>query len=115
MAGLSPHDRNTAEIQMRNSNRHEPIKTVERRLEIEKALARYPHLSAETIRDVVSWFKREASAMEVASLASNPDIHDNYRAFRKAHVDRFTTAEKIVTTGIGAAVIAALGAAMTLG
>ena len=64
-----------------------------RRAEIERALARYPHLTAEGLAELTDYFERDASALDVGLIASNPAIADRYREFRATHVDeaRFAT------------------------
>jgi hypothetical protein len=83
------------------------IKSVRRRLEVGQALSRYPDLPSEQIQDLVHWFKREATAMEVATVANSLDAkdQDSYRQFRQAHIDRLTPVELAVTTLFGATVI----------
>lgn len=54
------------------------------------------------------WFKQEATALEVATIASNPAIHSNYRQFRETHLDRLTTREMVLTTGLGVILIVAV-------
>lgn len=54
---------------------------------VESLLARYPEISAEEVDDLKSWFNKEASAFEVASLASKERLYGRYTAFRAAHVD----------------------------
>ncbi|MGN6497234.1 MAG: hypothetical protein ACTHKM_12475 [Tsuneonella sp.] len=74
---------------------------------IETTLARYPHLDEAELRDLKYWFRREASALEVASLASKDAIADQYRAFRAQYVDNFDAGD--VLKGIaGASLIAAV-------
>ena len=59
-----------------------------RRACIERTLADYPHLDQDAVADVLRWFRKEASALDVALLATNQDIADKYRRFRADHVDR---------------------------
>lgn len=58
-----------------------------RRAEIERALARYPHLTPEGLAELTDYFERDASALDVGLIASNPAIADRYREFRATHVD----------------------------
>jgi hypothetical protein len=60
----------------------------QRRAEIERLLAKYPHLTSEAHRDLTDWFADEASSFDVAMLACNESIAEPYRAFRAAHIDR---------------------------
>jgi hypothetical protein len=56
-------------------------------------LARYPELDASELADLKHWYRKEASAYDVASMASRDDVRPGYRAFRAEHVDRFTGAD----------------------
>lgn len=63
-------------------------KTARRRLEVRRALARYPHLPSSTVDDLVHWFKQEATANEVAAMMRQLDSQDSFGEFRRAHIDR---------------------------
>jgi hypothetical protein len=80
-----------------------------RRACIERSLADYPHLTREDVADVLHWFRKEASALDVALLATNQDIAEKYRRFRADHVDRLSPGDivrAIVFVVITAAIIA---------
>jgi hypothetical protein len=68
----------------------------QRRAQAEEALARYPKLSPAELEDLLDWYKREASALDVALLASNERIHKPYRKFRHDHIERFNWKEMAV-------------------
>ncbi|MFA7601406.1 MAG: hypothetical protein WCY29_00235 [Novosphingobium sp.] len=79
-----------------------------RRAVIEAALAEYPDLTSETLADVIAWFRKEASAYDVAMVASNAAIAERYRRFRADHIDRLTI--KDLMKGVAfAAAIAVIG------
>jgi len=59
----------------------------ERRAHIEAALARYPHLSPEGLRELTDYFADEASSLDVGLIASNEAITAQYRRFRAEHID----------------------------
>jgi hypothetical protein len=61
-----------------------------RRMEMESVLAKYPNLSEESLASLIEWFRKEASALDVATMASNPDVADRYRSFRAEHIDPVT-------------------------
>jgi hypothetical protein len=61
-----------------------------RRGQIEVALADYPNLSEDSLAGLIRWFRKEASAFDVAMLASNEAIAEPYRRFRADHIDRMT-------------------------
>lgn len=54
---------------------------------VKQQLSRYPGLSSEEIDDLKVWFKSEASAFDVATLASAETLEVPYRAFRADHID----------------------------
>ena len=76
------------------------------RAQIEAALADYPHLSEERLAAVIRWYRRDASAFDVAMLASNEAIAEPYRRFRADHIDRLTGRD--VMKGLLAAAIVCL-------
>lgn len=61
-----------------------------RREQMEAALGEYPHLSEERLAALLGWFRKEASALDVATVASNPAIAASYRQFRAEHIDPIT-------------------------
>ncbi len=64
--------------------------SADRRAQIERTLAHYPDLSDAALGDLLAWFRHEATALDVAMVASNPDILAPYRQFRADHIDRLT-------------------------
>lgn len=67
----------------------------ERWAHIEALLADYPNIPARDNEDLMHWFDREASAYDVAMMASNDAIQDGYRKFRSDHVDPLGTRDFI--------------------
>lgn len=64
-----------------------------RRAHVEALLAAYPDVTPDEHGLLVHWFKREASSLDVALIASNPEIAPGYARFRGEHIDRFTLAD----------------------
>jgi len=60
-----------------------------RRAHIEAMLADYPDVSKEQLDELLAWFNREASSLDVGMVASNEAISRGYRLFRAEHIDRF--------------------------
>lgn len=54
---------------------------------VEGTLARYPDISGTELATLKSWFMREASALDVGTLASNERIAAQYARFRADHLD----------------------------
>jgi hypothetical protein len=53
-------------------------------------LARYPAIGEAELAELHRWYRKEASAFDVASMASREDVRPGYTAYRADHVDRFT-------------------------
>lgn len=53
-------------------------------------LAHYPSLSSEELFELRHWFGKTASSFDVAMLSMDEGIKQNYKAFRREHVDRIT-------------------------
>lgn len=63
---------------------------VDRFDQVETLLGRYPAISQDELNDLKHWFRKEASAFEVASLASKETITTGYTRFRQEHIDVFS-------------------------
>lgn len=59
-----------------------------RRAEIARLLKKYPDMDHDEQTTLIRWFKREATALDVAMLSSIDDLRPAYSAFRKDHLDR---------------------------
>ena len=77
-------------------------------------LARYPALDGNELAALKYWFGKQASAFEVASLASNPDIASKYAGFKADHIDRFELRDWIKIVAVVAVVLALIGAGIIL-
>jgi hypothetical protein len=77
----------------------------ERRARIEALVARYPELDPAELADLVHWYRREASAMDVALVASNEAVTERFGAFCRAHVSEFNWRDKAITALLGAGVV----------
>lgn len=71
---------------------------------IEAILLRYPDIDEAELADLKRWFGKEASAFEVASLASKDNVQRQYGEFRRTHIDRLTPMELV----LGALVVVVL-------
>jgi hypothetical protein len=78
----------------------------ERRSAAERAIARYPDMQPDEIAALVRYIRKEASAFDRASIASNPALQEPYRQFcRDHHFDRLRPVEMaLVVAGILAVV-----------
>ena len=82
------------------------LTAAERRAHIEAELARYPDLPEDQLREVLNWFRREASAYDEAMVASNEAIRPAYIRFRADHLDRFSAREIMMALGFAAGILA---------
>lgn len=75
-----------------------------RRREIELVIASYPSLNDEQLKEVLRYLKREASAMDQAMIASNPEITRQYRQLSRDHyLDRLHPTQVVVVSALGVA------------
>lgn len=72
---------------------------------IEAVLQRYPHIEPHELADLRHWFGKEASAFEVASMASKEHIKQPYAQFRAAHVDKLGVKEIAFSVLVAASVL----------
>jgi hypothetical protein len=105
---VDAHETHCADQENVMTNAQDAAARAARRTEMESVLAKYPHLSEEQLTALVAWFRKEASALDVATMASNPDVADNYRSFRTDHIDPITRGEWIQALLIILVVIIAL-------
>lgn len=66
-----------------------------RRAHIETLLAAYPNVDHEETTLLVRWFRKEASALDVGLIASDPALGDPYRRFKTDHLDRLSGADLV--------------------
>ena len=90
------------------TNLHEGAVGAARRAHMEAALADYPELSPERLEEVITWFRKEASALDVAMIASNAAIAEPYRRFRADHIDPLTGGDVLRGILFAAAIAAAI-------
>ncbi|QYJ07067.1 hypothetical protein [Qipengyuania flava] len=62
---------------------------------VEALLSRYPEVAEAELAELKRWFSKEASAFEVASLASKDELRSRYCAFRADHVDKIGTMDML--------------------
>ncbi|MBD3730466.1 MAG: hypothetical protein IE933_12245 [Sphingomonadales bacterium] len=63
---------------------------------IEAILQHYPDVTPAQLDDLRAWFRNEASAFEVASLASKEHLAVPYRQFRADHIDNFRATDVVI-------------------
>lgn len=62
----------------------------EERSRIGALLSRYPESSEADLAEIANWFDRVATPLDLGHLASDPDVAEQYRAYRANHLNRFT-------------------------
>lgn len=78
-----------------------------RRRAVERVIAQYPDISEEQLHRLFDYFRLEASAAEVARIATNPRIRPQYRRLCRDHrIDRLRFVDRLF--GVIAAVLAAV-------
>lgn len=56
-------------------------------------LARYPGLDDTELAELVRWFKKEASALDVGLIASDPELSHSYQRLKDAHLSKLGAAD----------------------
>ncbi len=82
---------------------------------IECLLARYPDIDGSEQAQLELWFRREASAFEIASMASKDTVAEGYPRFRADHIDRFKPVELVAIFVICTLALCGLIAALEIG
>jgi hypothetical protein len=78
----------------------------ERRSAAERAIARYPALEPDEIAALVRYIRKDASALDRASIASNAGLQAQYRQLcRDHHFDRLRPVEVALVVAVLAAVV----------
>jgi hypothetical protein len=52
-------------------------------------LQQYPNVSENELGELKTWFRRQATALDIGMLASKAEIEGGYARFRKEHIDGF--------------------------
>lgn len=77
---------------------------------IEAMLARYPQVEPAELRELKHWFRKEASALEVGTIASNPALGDPYRQFAADHIEKLTAGDIARALGLASLALALIAA-----
>lgn len=81
----------------------------ERRLRMECLITRYPNLEQTELAELARWYRREASAMDVALLSSSEEAGEGFARFARDHIAPFNWREKIVAFALSAGVLGLIG------
>jgi hypothetical protein len=74
----------------------------------EALLLRYPRLEQEELDELLHWYRREASSMDVALIASDERLRRGFEKFQADHLKAFNWKEKLVTAALGSGIVALL-------
>ena len=80
----------------------------QRRDRITTLLAKYPKLGDEELADLLHWFKKEASALDVGLIAIDPNLKATYDALKEDHLDRVSGVDLLLMVILIGGVFAAL-------
>lgn len=59
----------------------------ERRAQIEPLIRAYPDLVEDEMSQLLSWYRQEASAFDIAMLSNDAETRPGYLRFRQDHID----------------------------
>ena len=79
--------------------------SAQRRAFIESLLRRYPIVESNELNEMKRWFHKEATALEVGLIASDPSLARTYRQFADEHIDPLTPIDLLYATMAVAAVV----------
>lgn len=74
-------------------NNHNSASDEERRHYVLELLTRYPALESTELADLVHWLRKEASALDVGLIASDPKLKAPYESLREDHLSRLNGAD----------------------
>lgn len=80
-----------------------------RRAKIESLLKKYPNVNTDEQAALIRWFKREATALDVALLSGIDELKPAYKAFRSDHIDRVSVSGFLLLLGVLLLVLGGLG------
>ena len=75
---------------------------------VEALIARYPDIAGTEVALLKTWFRKEASAFDVASIASKDWVAPGYQRFRAEHLDRFTPKDFFAAGVVVAGIVAVI-------
>ncbi len=91
---------------MENNNDGAP--SAERRERIITLLEQYPRLGSDELAELLRWFRKEASALDVGLIASDHRVAAQYEGLKQDHLDRTTGGDVLWMTAFAATGFAAL-------
>ena len=87
----------------------------ERRASARALLARYPDLPNEQRDDLLRWFRKEASALDVALISMDQELSHQYGLLKREELERFRLGDFIFIMALWATIFAIIGGIAFLG
>ncbi|MFW2448835.1 MAG: hypothetical protein ACN4E6_16055 [Qipengyuania pacifica] len=87
----------------------------EKRASAKALLARYPDLPNDQGDDLLRWFRKDASALDVALISMDDEISHQYKMLKRDELDRFTVRDFIFMLAFWATIFAIIGGIAFLG
>jgi len=88
---------------------NDPAHRAGRRAHIEDTLAQYPDIDKKALADLLKWFRKEATSLDVGMIASDTKLGEKYQLIKADHLARFGLSDLLWLTGffaIGGGLIA---------
>ena len=87
----------------------------ERRAYAKALLARYPDLPIDQLNDLLRWFRKEASALDVGLISMDDALAHQYATLKRDELDRFTVRDIFFMLVFWATIFAIIGGIGYLG
>ena len=87
----------------------------ERRAYAKALLARYPDLPIDQLNDLLRWFRKEASALDVGSISMDDEVSQQYALLKRDELDRFAMPDIVFMLLFWSAMCAIIGGIGYLG
>jgi len=68
---------------------NDPADRAERRAYVEDKLGHYPDIDKEELADLLKWFRKEATSLDVGMIASDSKLGEKYQLIKADHLARF--------------------------
>lgn len=78
-------------------------------------LARYPDLPSDQLDDLLRWFRKEASALDVGLISMDDEVSQQYALLKRDELDRFAMPDIVFMLLFWSAMCAIIGGIGYLG
>ena len=87
----------------------------ERRSYAKALLSRYPGLPTDQLDDLLRWFRKEASALDVGLISMDDEVSQQYALLKRDKLDRFAMPDIVFVLVFWSAMCAIIGGIGYLG